>query len=146
MGSDASRAGVHNSEKHSITNDSRKMTPRRWTKAIVAYSAPRAMSAAIMIFLRSNRSTNAPANGPNRIAGSILAVMTPPIARPLVLMPDKLWTSDVTATNPTQSPRDDTVIAASRRENPWFVSRSLRVADLVPRSAATSSAMLATSR
>ena len=63
-----------------------------------------------------------------------------------MLMPDKLWTSDVTATNPTQSPRDDTVIAASRRENPWCVRRSLRVADLVPRSAATSSAMLATSR
>ncbi len=35
FGSDASRAGVQSSEKHSITNDSRKMTPRRWTNAIV---------------------------------------------------------------------------------------------------------------
>ena len=88
----------------------------------------------------------APANGPKRIAGSILAVMTPPTAKPAVLIPDKRATSDVTATNPTQSPRDDTVIAANRRENPGCVRRSLRVADLVPRSAATSSAMLDTSR
>ena len=99
-----------------------------------------------MIFLRSNRSTNAPANGPKRIAGSILAVITPPTANPAVVIPDRLATSEVTATNPTQSPSDDTVIAASRREKPGFVRRSLRVADLVPRSAATSSAMLATSR
>ncbi len=106
------------------------------------------MSAAIMIFLRSNRSTSAPANGPKRIAGSILAVITPPMARPAVAgIPDEsVVTSDVTATNPTQSPRDDTVIAANRREKPGFVRRSLSVADLVPRSAATSSAMLATSR
>ena len=110
------------------------------------YNAPRAMSAAIMIFLRSNRSTSAPANGPKRIAGSILAVMTPPTARPFVVFPDRLATREVTATNPTQSPSDDTLIAASSRENPGWVRRSLRVADLVPRSAATSSAMLDTSR
>ena len=28
LGNDASRAGVQSSEKHSITNDSRKMIPR----------------------------------------------------------------------------------------------------------------------
>ena len=61
-------------------------------------------------------------------------------------VPDRVAAKEVTATNPTQSPSDDTDIAASSRANPGFVSRSLRVADRVPRRAATSSAMLATER
>jgi hypothetical protein len=50
----------------------------------------------------------------------------------------------VTATKPTQSPSDDTDIAARSREYPGWVIRSLSVADRVPRIAATSSAKLAT--
>ena len=118
FGRDASRAGVHKSEKHSIANEIRKMSQSRPTNAIDPYMTPRAMSATIMICLRSNRSTSTPASGPNRIAGSIRAVITPPTASPFAAaLPERLATSDVTATNPTQSPSDDTDIAASSREN-----------------------------
>ena len=82
FGNDASRAGVHRRERHSIAKDSRKIAHSSCTKAIEAYIMPRPMSAKIMICLRFTRSTSAPAIGPNRIAGSILAVITAPIARP----------------------------------------------------------------
>ena len=75
------------------------------------------------------------------------AVMTAPTARPAAAVdPDSLVTSEVTAMKPTQSPSDEMVIAASRRENAGWVSRSFRVAARVPRSAATSSATDATTR
>ncbi len=100
-----------------------------------------------MIRLRSTRSTSAPAIGPNSTAGSMRAVITAPIANPAVATdPESRVTRVVTATNPTQSPSDEIVIAASRRENAGWVSRSFRVAARVPRSAATSSATEATTR
>ena len=145
FGSDASRAGVHSSERHSITNESRKIAHSSPRKAMAAYITARPRSARIMICLRSVRSTRAPANGPNNTAGSMRAVITAPTARPAAaVVPDSLVTSEVTAMNPTQSPSDETVIAASSRENAGCVSRSLRVAARVPRSAATSSATDAT--
>ena len=54
-----------------------------------------------------------------------------------------LATSEATATNPIQSPIDDTSIARHRRENDGWVRRSLKLAGLVPLSAAISSATLA---
>ncbi len=147
FGSDASRAGVHSNDRHSIANDSRKIAHSSPRNAIEAYITARPTSARIMICLRSTRSTSAPANGPNRMAGSMRAVITAPTASPAAaVVPDSRVTSDVTAMNPTQSPSDETVIAASRREKAGWVSRSLRVAARVPRSAATSSATEATSR
>jgi len=69
------------------------------------------------------------------------AVITAATAKDAVATdPASRVTNEVTATNPTQSPREDTVIAASSRENDGWVRRSLSVADLVPRRAATSSA------
>ena len=96
------------------------------------------MSAAIMIRLRSSRSMSVPAIGPNRNAGSVRAIITPEIASE-ALPPPSPWTIAVTATKPTQSPNDDTDIAASSRANGPWVSRSPKVAGRVPRSAATSS-------
>src|SRR4029079_8265818 len=96
------------------------------------------MSAMIMICLRLNRSTNAPATGPNTNAGNVRATITPDTASAAV-PPPRLATIEVTATKPTQSPNDDTDIAASRRANVRLVSRSLMVAGRVPRSSATSS-------
>ncbi len=83
----------------------------------------------------------APANGPNRTAGSIRATITPETATaaPPGVRPRRA-TRAVTATNPTQSPNEDTVIAARSRENGGWTRRSRRVAGRVPRSAATSSA------
>ena len=81
------------------------------------------------------------------MAGSMRAVITAPTASPAAaVVPDSRVTSDVTAMKPTQSPSEETVIAASRREKAGWVSRSFRVAARVPRSAATSSATEATSR
>src|SRR6266566_6256063 len=107
------------------------------------YSAPRAMSAMIMIRLRSSRSTSVPAIGPNRNAGSVLAIITPDTASAAV-PPPRRATMAVTATNPTQSPKDDTDIAARSRANARCVSRSLKVADRAPRRTSTSSAMVDT--
>src|SRR5262245_13217936 len=98
------------------------------------------MSAPIISRRRSRRSTNTPAIGPNRKAGKVRASITPEIAI-AAFTPPILVTSVVTATNPTQSPREDTVIAARSRANGPVRSRSPRVADRVPRSAATSSEM-----
>ena len=50
----------------------------------------------------------------------------------------------VTATNPTQSPNDETDMAARSRANARCVSRSLKVADRAPRRTSTSSAMVDT--
>ncbi len=81
----------------------------------------------------------APARGPNKIAGSIRATITPATAyAPEV--PPRRATSAVTATNPTQSPNELTVCATSSLEKFGWVTRSLNVAGRVPRSAATSSA------
>ncbi len=110
-----------------------------------AYPAPRARSATIMSRLRSKRSTNTPANGPNRIEGSSRASMTPVMAYP-ARAPPILVTRAVTATKPTQSPSDDTSIARHRREKDLILRTLPKVAGRVPRSAATSSAMLATTR
>ena len=99
------------------------------------------MSAVIISCLRSTRSTIAPAKGPKRNAGAIRAIITTatePSAA--VCDPASRATSEVTATNPTQSPREETPMAAASREKAGWVSRSRSVADLVPRSAATSSA------
>src|SRR6266511_2545926 len=79
-----------------------------------------------MMRLRPNRCTSAPSTGPTWMDGSSLA------------------TSEATATHPTQSPREETVCAASRRGNGGRVRRSLKLADRVPRSCATSSARLDT--
>ena len=62
------------------------------------------------------------------------------------LPPPRPWTIAVTATNPTQSPKDETVIAASSRANVRWVRRSFRVAGRVPRSSATSSVIDDTDR
>src|SRR5512132_1171602 len=97
------------------------------------------MSAVIIRVLRLTRSTIAPATGPNRIAGSVRASMTPAIAY-APASPPLLATSAVTATNPTQSPNELTVCAASSLEKAGWVMRSLKVAGRVPRRAATSSA------
>src|SRR3954468_7231482 len=106
--------------------------------AIDRYSVARPRSAAIMSFFRSSRSTNDPAIGPNRNAGSVRASITPEIASDAE-PPPRPCTIAVTATNPTQSPNDDTDIAASSRANGPWVRRSRRVAGRVPRRAATSS-------
>src|SRR5439155_10235350 len=116
------------------------MAHNRWKNAIERYIAPRATAPPSMIRLRSNRSTRVPAMGPNRNAGSVRAIITPDTASDAVV-PPRLTTIDVTATNPTQSPNDETDIAASSRANGRWVSRSRKVADRVPRRAATSSAM-----
>ena len=92
------------------------MAHNRWKNAIERYIAPRATSAPIMIRLRSNRSTRVPAMGPNRNAGRVRAIITPDTASDAVV-PPRLTTIDVTATNPTQSPNDETDIAASSRAN-----------------------------
>ena len=106
--------------------------------AIDRYRVARPRSAAIMIFLRSSRSISEPAIGPNRNAGSVRASITPEIASDADA-PPMPCTIAVTATNPTQSPNDDTDIAASSRANGPWVSRSRSVAGRVPRRAATSS-------
>ncbi len=80
FGSDASRAGVHSNEKHSITKETPKIIHSGPRKGMSAYSDPRAMSAVIISVLRLTRSTIAPAIGPNRIAGSVRATITPAIA------------------------------------------------------------------
>ena len=102
------------------------------------------MSAVIMIRLRSSRSTRVPAIGPNRTAGSVRASIRPATEYAATPPPARSLTSAVTARNPTQSPREDTDIAASSRAKAGWVTRSLSVADRVPRSAATWSATLAT--
>ena len=117
--------GVHSSEKHSIANDSRKIAQSSPMNAIDAYITPRPRSAMIMICLRSTRSTSAPAIGPNRTAGSMRAIITPLTANPALAADPTAWSpATVTATNPTQSPSDETLIAASSRENAGWVSRS----------------------
>ena len=148
FGNDASRAGIHSSDKHSMTNDSRKIAHSSCRKAIDPYITPRPMSAMTMMCLRLMRSTKIPAKGPNKMAGSVRATITPPTARPAAFdeLGERSATREVTATKPTQSPSDEIDIAASRRENAGSVRRSLRVADLVPRSAATSSANVDTGR
>jgi hypothetical protein len=114
-------------------------------KTIAAYIAPRERSAVIMIRFRSTRSTSAPASGPSRTAGSVRAIIRPATANPAVAVPAaRSVTSEVTARNPTQSPSEDTDIAARSRANGGWVIRSRRVAERVPRSAATSSATLDT--
>ena len=107
------------------------------------HRAQRKTSATIISCLRSSRSTSAPAIGPNRNAGSVRAIITPDTAR-LALPPPSRATIVVTATNPTQSPRDDTVMAANRRANGRCRRRSFSVADRVPRRAATSSVIVDT--
>src|SRR4029450_6305312 len=97
------------------------------------------MSAVIIRVLRLTRSTIAPAIGPNRIAGSVRASMTPAIAY-APASPPLLGPSAVTATTPPQPPNELTVCAASSLEKAGWVIRSLKVAGRVPRSAATSSA------
>ena len=67
------------------------------------------MSAVIISVLRLTRSTIAPAIGPNRMAGSIRATMTPAIAY-APASPPLLTTSAVTATKPTQSPNELTSV------------------------------------
>src|SRR4051794_18084226 len=112
---------------------------------IDAYIAPRVMSAEIMSRLRFTRSTSTPANGPNRIDGSIRATITPATANEAFeVVPPWRSTSEATATNPTQSPSDDTAMAAMSFENAGRRNRSFSVAGLVPRRAATSSARLDT--
>src|SRR5688572_22011575 len=79
--------------------------------------------------------------GPNRIDGSSRASITPATAVPPTRAPPaSLATSEATATKHTQSPRDDSNIACHRREKEGWVSRSLRVAGLVPRRRDISSA------
>src|SRR6185436_813456 len=114
-------------------------------KAIDKYRTARPMSAAIMIRLRSSRSTNDPAIGPNRNAGKVRASITPEIASEAE-PPPRPWTIAVTATKPTQSPNDETDIAARSLANGPWVSRSPNVAGRVPRSAATSSVIEDTRR
>src|ERR687898_669995 len=143
FGSDASRAGVHSNEKHSITKETPKIAQSGPRNGMRPYRAPRATSAVIITVLRLTRSTIAPAIGPNTIAGSVRATITPAIAY-APASPPLLTTSAVTATNPTQSPNELTVCAASSLEKAGWVMRSLKVAGRVPRSAATSSAKVDT--
>src|SRR6266571_4732011 len=84
-----------------------------------------------------------PANAPNRTEGMSRESITPATARPPRRFPPIPATSDATATNPIQSPSEDTSIARHRREKDGWVRRSLNVAGLVPRSAAISSAAVA---
>src|SRR3954447_22111681 len=112
---------------------------------IVAYRAPRVMSAEIISRLRFTRSTSTPAKGPNRTDGSMRAIITPATANDAPdTDPPCRWTREATATNPTQSPSDDTAMAAMSLENAGRRKRSFSVAGLVPRRAATSSARLDT--
>jgi hypothetical protein len=90
--------------------------------------------------LRSRRSTSVPAIGPNRNAGSVRAIITPATASNGV-PPPRVATIAVTAMNPTQSPSELTVMAASNRANARWVSRSLKVAEREPRRTSTSSAI-----
>jgi hypothetical protein len=74
----------------------------------------------------------------------VRAIIKPATANPAAVVPAvSSVTSDVTARKPTQSPSEDTDIAARSLANGRCVKRSLSVADLVPRSAATSSVALA---
>src|SRR2546423_9997153 len=104
------------------------------------------MSAVTMSRLRSTRSTRTPANGPNSTDGSSRANIIPATANDLLAAdtPPRRVTRAATATNPTQSPSDDTVIAAISFEKVGWRNSSLRVAGLVPRRTAMSSATLAT--
>src|SRR5262245_580375 len=102
------------------------------------------MSAVIISVLRLNRSTKAPAIGPNSRAGNMRAAMTPATAYAPPASPPLLATRAATATNPTQSPNELTVCAISSLLNAGWVMRSLKVAGRVPRSRATSSAKLDT--
>src|SRR4051795_6922941 len=111
--------------------------------AIDRYSVARPRSAVIMSFLRSSRSMNEPAIGPKRNAGRVRASITPEIASDAD-PPPRPCTIAVTATNPIQSPNDETDIAASSRPNGPWVRRSRRVAGRVPRRAATSSVIVDT--
>src|SRR5437016_1108455 len=145
FGIEESLAGPHTSERHSMKNDNAKMAASAWRNGIDAYMTPRAMSAVIMRRLRSIRSTSTPANGPNRIEGRRRDTIMPATAKALAAGPlSRLETSAATATKPTQSPSDDTVIAAISLEKVGWRNRSFRVAGLVPRRAAMSSATLAT--
>src|SRR5439155_8734686 len=94
---------------------------------IAQYMAPRPRSAAIIVFLRSEPSTSAPAKGPNRRAGSVLATRTAPPAAAAAESDRwyRLVTRTTTAVNPTQSPSDETVIAARSLANGGCLSRSL---------------------
>src|SRR6266542_4088540 len=107
---------------------------------IDAYSRPRARSAEIISFRRSNLSARTPAKDPKITDGESLASMTPATARAPSRLPPSRATSAATATNPTQSPREETSMARHRREKEGWVRRSLSVAGLVPLSAAISSA------
>src|SRR6266567_1779691 len=142
---DASLAGVHRSDRHSMTNDTRKISQSLGKNGIDAYRAPRARSADTINLRRSNRSANTPANGPNTTDGSRRASITPATASPpFAAEPPSRATSVATATNPTQSPSEETSMARHRRENEGWTRRSLKVALRVPRMAAISSATLAT--
>ncbi len=94
-----------------------------------------------MIRLRSTRSASAPAIGPSRTAGATRAAITPATAYAPADPPSRSARM-AAALNPIQSPRDEIVCAASNLLNDGWVSRSLKVAGLVPLSCATSSAML----
>ena len=79
--------------------------------------------------------------------GSRRAIIIPATANAFAdALRSRLETSAATATNPTQSPRDEMVIAAISRANVRWRNRSRRVAGLVPRSWAMSSATVATKR
>ena len=122
-------------------NDSRKMSGSERMNAMDPYITPRAMSAVIMIRLRSKRSTSTPAIGPNRSAGSMRAAMTPADGEPLGGPADQGRHEGRAPPRTPPSPRATRPsCAASSRENAGWVRRSLSVADRVPRSAATSSA------
>jgi len=110
-----------------MTNERAKIAHRPGMKGIDAYRTPRAMSADTISFRRSNRSVNTPANGPNRTLGERRASITPATARPpLAAVPPSLATSAATATNPTQSPSEETSIAFHSREKEGWVSRARR--------------------
>ena len=147
FGSDASRAGVHSSDRHSITNDSSEDREERRRGTASARTSRRAdVGGDHDRACGRVRSTRAPANGPNRIAGSMRAVMTAATAQRgggggRASLRDERGHRD--EPDPVAE-RGDRHRAPSRRENAGWVRRSLKVAARVPRSAATSSAKLDT--
>ena len=121
----ASLAGLHISVKISRMKLAKTSPGTVCTSGRSRNTTARTMSAMIMIFLRSNRSTNTPTNGARKNPGATRAVVTSAMAASGWAEIDAA--SDVMAKKPTQSPRAEmtwTLKRAKKRRVPNI--RSIR--------------------
>ncbi len=81
MGTDASLAGIQNSDTASIRKEAISSQASVRTTGMEANRPNRRMSQTTIVRRRSNRSAMAPASGPSRIAGSRRKTSTPPMAK-----------------------------------------------------------------